>query len=106
VIPTKKAIPMQLVRAIRATARIRHLDNVPSQLSTVDDFLCRSNLQRTTRSNSFEQSACKSFNINHLKTTDFVKVQQGLESGSGPGALPGAPRGTLLYLTAENLRAL
>ena len=53
---------------------------------------------------AFNEKAHNRFNINQLRTVSFNKVQQALESGSGPGALPGAPHGTLLDSTAENLR--
>src|SRR5436305_10817646 len=35
--------------------------------------------------NSFQQTAHNRFNINHLRTTNFHKLQYHLHSGSGPG---------------------
>jgi hypothetical protein len=39
-------------------------------------------------------------------STNRNSFQQGLESGSGSGALPGAPRATPLDSATENLRVL
>src|SRR5215469_14348200 len=45
----------------------------------------QSNPQRITKFNSIQQPIFNRFNINHLRTTNFNRVQQALESGSGPG---------------------
>jgi hypothetical protein len=48
----------------------------------------------------------KEFNISHLEAENFNKIQEAFASGSGPGALPGAPRGTPLDSAAEIFRVL
>jgi hypothetical protein len=60
----------------------------------------------STNRNSFQRVTSNRFNINHLEATKFNGLQQALESGSGPGALPGAPRGNSLDSAAENFRML
>jgi hypothetical protein len=54
--------------------------------STVDDFVLRKSSLSRDR-NSFQRGARNRFNINHLRTSNFNRFQQGFESGSGPAAL-------------------
>jgi hypothetical protein len=70
-----------------------------------DDFVLRKPPTSINR-NSFQQAACNRFNINQLETTNFNRFQQGLESGSGPGALPHASHGTPLNPTSKNFPML
>ena len=48
-------------------------------------------VQRATKLSSPQRAACNRFNMNHLRTIEFQKLQQGLERGSGPGGLPCPP---------------
>jgi hypothetical protein len=52
--------------------------------STVDDFVLKKPLISINR-NSFQHAGANRFNISHLETTNFNRLQYGLESGSGPG---------------------
>src|SRR5215510_13028786 len=61
---------------------------------------CQS-LKEPQNSTSFQQAARNKFNINHLRTTNFNRVQQDFECGSGPGVLPGSPLGSPLGSTAK-----
>src|ERR1051326_6167154 len=69
-------------------------------------ILCRSEPATSTNFNSFQRAACNRFNMKHLATSHFNEFQYEVESGSGPGALPGTPPGSSLDSTAEKFRVL
>lgn len=81
------------------------IGSIGSRFATVDDFVA-AKASDINKSQQLATSGLQQVQRQSFVSNKFQQVSMRLESGLGPGVLPGSPRGTPLDSIAEILRVL